>query len=229
MFLHSDSWIRIEWRKRVRCDGSRSCCWRLVGAEICHDGGSHDSGHQSEDCNWSCWFLCRGGSGNLYLGAGVSVSGTESVLLVAVVVGISVRVLAGEVLAVVVAVDPETDVSRTVVSPGTLPDALGASACTGEGAGLSQVPGQSVEVDFGVIGATVGPATDVSLAVVDTGAFPVAFGAVAATGEGTVLPQVPGPNVGALSPLPPSHRVATPARARAARQRARVTLERLGW
>ena len=47
-------------------------------------------------------------------------------MLVAVVVGISVRVLAGEVLAVVVAVDPETDVSRTVVSPETLPDALGA-------------------------------------------------------------------------------------------------------
>ena len=34
------------------------------------------------------------------------------------------------------------------------------------------------------------------VAVVDTGAFPVAFGAVAATWEGTVLPQVPGPNVG---------------------------------
>jgi len=55
---------------------------------------------------------------------------------------------------------------------------------------------QSVEVDFGAIGATVGPGTDVSLAVVDMGAFPVAFGAGVATGEGTVLPHVPGPNVG---------------------------------
>ena len=98
--------------------------------------------------------------------------------------------LAGGVPAIGVAVDPGTIVSRTVGGPETLSGALVAGVVSGEGSGLSEVPGQSVEVGSGAFEATVGPESDVVRAVVGPEVFPVAPGA------GVAAEEVPGANVG---------------------------------